>query len=167
MQCKLVICRILDFIHSLRLDYQMAQALGLFADQVKTFAPAAFDVKTSRSLRELLTESLRLRAAGVASLSVSQVASELAAIVNDPTLSLEHLCPGQDISAVLMDLCMYQNPDLTAAALDLLGKHHLRFERLREALGTVQLLVSPSTVAAYVPTFGVGEPPVLWLCGHV
>ena len=142
MECKLVICRILQFITRLRLDYQMSQALGLFADQVSMFTPRDFSDGTIAAKRRSSGGRSRL-------LSHPQIVAAMNGIINDRTLSLDALCPKEDVPAILMDLCMYDNDELTAAAMELATQHYMRYEHLQRALMDVQLLVSPSTVAAY------------------
>lgn len=69
-------------------------------------------------------------------------------VVRNSTLSMEDLC-GRDVSPVLLRLSVSSHPALTAAGIDLLMAGYCRFAALRTALSEVQLLVSPSTVAAF------------------
>jgi len=104
------------------------------------------------------------------SLTLQDFVVATAKLARQDHLSLQGMCSGQNVVGALLDLMMYEDGGLTAAALDLLVLHFNSFATLSRALHSVQLLVSSAAISTYrhvvriLPKFSVlSETSEVWM----
>ena len=104
------------------------------------------------------------------SLTLQDFVAATAKLARQDHLSLQGMCSGQNVVGALLDLMMYEDGGLTAAALDLLVLHFNSFATLSRALHSVQLLVSSAAISTYrhvvriLPKFSVlSETSEVWM----
>ena len=100
-------------------------------------------------LTSLLHPQAKVEPRGKGGLTLHMFEQEARRITSETQLSMQGMCPNQNVVGVLLDLMMYEDQDLTAMAIELLVLHFNSFARLNKALNSVQLLVSSAAIATY------------------
>jgi len=142
IECKRVICSILLFITSIRLDYQLAEFLALLKEESAasdTVSPSRRGLSESEEEQPLEPlRSLTNRSQSEDSQSERHFAL-LVRTLDDPLLLLP-ACMGPDLITVLSDVMLYENVELVHESFLLLLQLHSQTRNLISSLLSIQLL---------------------------